>query len=275
MQALAEQQRRLAAAIVADVADAAEVADTANTADTADTANAAFEGIGRPERVGVYRHAYRARLAEALRSNYPVLHRVLGDDAFGDLAQAYLRARPSVRPSIRWFGNELATHMHEAPDAVPHPSLIDLARMEWSLGLSFDSADAAVLTPAMLLAIPAAQWPALRFAPHPSVNLLQLDWSVEPAWSAVTADERAEVEAPQRSSHALLVWRWRLDTRWRSLPDDEAVWLRSCLNGEPFAQLCELAAQTTSDGAALAAAGALRRWVEDGLLAGLRPSAQR
>ena len=271
MQALAAQQRQLAAAIVGEVAVTADTADATNAADAANTT---FNGLGRPERIGVYRHAYRARLAEALRSNYPVLHRVLGDDAFGDLAQAYLRARPSVRPSIRWFGDELATHMNDAPDAVPHPSLIDLARMEWSLGLSFDSADAAVLTPAMLLAIPAAQWPALRFAPHPSVNLLHLDWSVEPAWSAVTADERAEVEAPQRSSHALLVWRWRLDTRWRSLPDDEAVWLRSCLSGEPFAQLCELATQTTGDGAALAAAGALRRWVEDGLLAGLRPSAQ-
>lgn len=255
MQALAAQQRRLAAAIVGEAADLA------------------IDGIGPQERVGVYRHAYRARLTEALRSNYPVLHRVLGDTAFGELAQAYLRERPSVRPSIRWFGDDLPAFMHETPDTVPHPSLIDLARMEWSLGLSFDSADAAVLTPDMLLAIDPEHWPALRFEPHPSVALLQLDWSVEPAWSAVTADENAEVDAPSSSNHALLVWRWRLDTRWRSLTDDEAAWLRSCLNGEPFAQTCDLAAQTAGDGAALAAAGALRRWVEDGLLAGLRPSA--
>ena len=254
MPALAAQQRRLAAAIVGDADDTA------------------FDGIGSVGRVRVYRHAYRARLTEALRSNYPVLHRVLGDAAFGELARAYLRERPSVRPSIRWFGDDLPAYMHDAPDSVPHPSLVDLARMEWSLGLSFDSADAAALTPAMLLAIDPAQWPALCFEPHPSVRLMQLDWSVEPAWSAVTADENAEVDAPQSSRHALLVWRWRLDTRWRSLPDDEAAWLRSCLNGEPFAQLCELAAQTAGDGTALAAASALRSWVESGLLAGLRLS---
>lgn len=256
MQALAAQQRRLAAAIVGDAADT----------------TSAFDGIGHAARIAVYRHAYRARLTEALRSNYPVLHRVLGDDAFGALAQAYLREQPSVRPSIRWFGDALVAYLHGAADAVPHPSLVDLARMEWSLGLSFDSADAAVLTPGALTTIAPAHWPAMCFEPHPSVVLLQLDWAVEPAWSAVTADENATVDAPEPSRHALLVWRRQLNTCWRSLPDEEATLLRSCLNGEPFARLCERAAEAAGDGdgAAMAAAGALRRWVEDGVLAGVR-----
>ncbi|WP_163367521.1 HvfC/BufC N-terminal domain-containing protein, partial [Klebsiella aerogenes] len=79
----------------------------------------------------VYRHAYRARLAEALADNYTVLARALGDEAFDALAQAYLAAHPSRHPSIRWFGAALADFMAVAGDElVPHPGLVDLARMD-------------------------------------------------------------------------------------------------------------------------------------------------
>ena len=36
----------------------------------------------------IYIDAYQGRMREALKSNYPVLHRALGDEAFGALAQA-------------------------------------------------------------------------------------------------------------------------------------------------------------------------------------------
>ena len=249
---LVAQQRALAAAIVGDgSADGLTSGTSPN----------------RSARVNVYRHAYRARLTEALRNNFPVLHRVLGDDGFGELAVAYMQAHPSLRPSIRWFGDGLVEYMSDLPDTVPHPSLVDLARMEWSLGLSFDSTDAAVLTPADLLCVAPQDWPSLCFEAHPSVALLALEWAVEPAWRAVTNDETAEVDAPEPSLHTLLVWRQQLDSRWRSVPEAEAALLQPCLGGQPFALLCEQAAATEGEGAAAFAAGALRRWVEDGLLA--------
>ena len=251
---LAAQQRQFAAAVVGDGAT---------------TTLLTRRATGAGARVDVYRHAYRARLTEALRGNYAVLHRVLGDEAFGELAKAYLQARPSIRPSIRWFGDDLVDFMRSS--AVPHPSLIDLARMEWSLSVSFDSADATVLTPADLMAIAPTLWPSLRFEAHPSVALLWLDWSVEPVWRTLTDDEHAQADAPEPSSHPLLVWRQQLETRWRSLPDNEAALLQNCLRGQDFAQLCEQAVAFAGDDAAAFAAGALRRWVEDGLLTRLRP----
>jgi hypothetical protein len=221
---------------------------------------------GRAPRLAVYQHAYRARLVGALRSNLPVLHRVLGDEAFGALTLAYLADHPSHRPSIRWFGDQLVDWLAAHTDALPHPALADLAAMEWALGLSFDAADAEPVGFSELAALPPGRWPMLRFAPHPSVQVLHLAWAVEPIWRALTEDEDADTEEPQALAHTLLVWRQGLDTRWRSLAGTEARLLPACLAGENFAALCEQAAATEGDGAAPWVAAALRRWVDDGLL---------
>jgi hypothetical protein len=224
-----------------------------------------------PPRLAVYAQAWRARLAEALRSNYPVLHRVLGDEAFGVLARGYLAAHPSQSPSIRWFGHALpawlAARLEADPQALPHPALADLARMEWAIGTSFDAADAAPLARDALAALDPALWPAFRFAPHPSVRLVALAWAIEPLWRALTDDPEADTAPPQAAAHRLLVWRDGLETRWRTLPGDEAAALAGCLGGVRFDELGALvAAAATADAAAGRLAGWLGHWVQAGLL---------
>lgn len=220
-----------------------------------------------PPRIDVYQHAYRARLIEALRSNFPVLHRVLGDDDFGELALDYLREHPSRHPSIRWFGDALPEWLADRADSLPHPSLADLAAMEWAIGTSFDAADTPTIRFDLLAALTPAQWIEQAFLAHPSVRLVPLTWAVEPAWQALTQDETAETGEPEPLRHTLLVWRQDLDTQWRSLSDEEADALTGLVGGCTFAELCARAAGRLGDDAPAWVAGALRRWVDDGLLA--------
>lgn len=261
---LLAQQRQLAALVTSD--------DAVACADDAPATTAVLRPLaGDPPRLSVYRDAYRGRLVEALKANVPVLHRVLGDDAFADLALAYLRATPSREPSIRWFGHALADWLDEreaaGDDRVPHPALADLARMEWALGSAFDSADRPPLVVADLAATPAEAWPGLAFAAHPSLRLVPLRWAIEPTWKALTDDEDAETEPPEAFDHVLAVWRPELSTRWRSLPADEHAALAACVAGTPFGALCEQVAATAGDEAAAAtAAGWLRDWVDAGML---------
>jgi hypothetical protein len=105
----------------------------------------AAEGEELEGGLAVYLQAYRARLTAALRDNYPVLQRALGDDAFDLLARAYLDEHPSHFRSIRWFGDSLAEFLAAAPEHLPHPALVDLARMDWAMRTAFDAADATLL----------------------------------------------------------------------------------------------------------------------------------
>lgn len=225
----------------------------------------------------VYRHAYRARLAEALADNYTVLARALGDEAFDALAQAYIAARPSQHPSIRWFGHELADFMATADDElVPHASLVDFAAMDWALRGAFDAADAPLLEPASLAALRPDDWAGLVLHLQPSAQRVTLAHAIEPAWRVLREWEpesvagQPELPEPVPLQHTLLAWRQQGETRWRSLEPLEAALLQAVAEGVPFALLCERAAAELGDAEAAAPAviGALQRWLADGLLRG-------
>ncbi|WP_284616212.1 HvfC/BufC N-terminal domain-containing protein [Aquabacterium humicola] len=264
MNGLRETQRAFAAAVADGAEPGALLAD---------------DPRGGPPALFAYRHAYAARLVDALRDNHEVLARALGDEGFETLARAYLAAHPSRTPSIRWFGHRLAEFMAASLDAedslVPHPAFVDLARMDWALRTAFDAADAPLLDRAALAAVAPGDWPALRFTLHPAVQRLPLDWAVEAAWRVLReadpeSGDEPELPAPEAAPHTLLAWRQGPETLWRSLASDEAALLQALADGADFATLCEHAVGFVDEDAAPAhVAGLLARWLDDGLLSGL------
>jgi len=226
---------------------------------------------GSAARLPVYAYAYRARLLAALRDNYEVLAMAMGDAAFDALGLAYIEAQPSPHASIRWFGDGLVAFMEGAyAQALPHPALSDLARMDWALRAAFDAAAAPPLDAAALQALAPADWPALRLRLQPSVQLLALRWAVGPVWRALRlhvpgAGAEPELPEPAALAHAMLVWRQGLETRWRTLEPLEAGLLEALQAGACFAELCELAAGHDAEPAA-AVVRALQQWLADELL---------
>lgn len=245
MNTLVEQQRALHRAIVT----------------AGDEADAGVQG-----RLGVYRHAYVARLIAALRENFGCLPLVMGDETFDALARGYVAAHPSRHPSIRWFGDRLIEFMSAHDELVPHPALVDLARMEWALRAAFDAADATPIDASALATIAADGWPALVFTPLPSVQALPMQWAVEPVWRALrdaAPGEEPPLPEPLPHDHVLLVWRAGFENRWRVVEGLDAQLLQAMLAGHSFADLCALA------GTPEVAVGALQSWLADGLLAGV------
>ncbi len=227
-------------------------------------------GVPVATRLLIYQNAYRGRLIEALKLNYPVLRLVMGDEAFDVMALRFVDEHPSRRRSIRWFGEYLETFLRAAPDCLAHPALFDLARLEWALCLAFDAADTPVLAADALGHISADAWSELVFRLHPSVHLLELDWEIEPTLQALIDDETSETEAPVYSPHGSVVWRMGLGPRWRVLSIAELECLRAIEAGRNFAALCELSAShTDARSAASNIAQLLQGWVAGGLLAAI------
>ena len=218
-------------------------------------------------RLKIYVDAYRLRLVDALADNYPVLHTLLGDDAFTELGARYLQAQPSQHFSIRHFGHRLAEFAAAEMPYAQQPVLADVAKFEWALRDVFDAADAIALTPNDLAAIAPELWPELRFKLHPAVRRLDLTWNAPALWKAI--DEQLEPPPPQMNNHltAWLIWRHDLKIQFRSLEVDEAWALDALRLNTTFADLCAgLCEWVDESQASLHAARLVRRWLTDGIL---------
>jgi Putative DNA-binding domain len=223
--------------------------------------------VNAPARLAIYSDAYRLRLLEALRVDFPALHTLAGDAEFERIGRAYLDAHPSGHFSIRYFGQHLAAFLHRDDRWQEQPVFAEMGAFEWALGLSFDASDSPLIGVEDVAAIPPGAWAHMRLDLHPSLQRLDLLWNVPGLWKAI--EEEQSPQAPIAADHPLawVIWRRDLKTYFRSAPVDEACALDLLRQGERFATLCEgLCEWIDETQAAAQAALYLRRWVDDGLV---------
>lgn len=223
--------------------------------------------IDKQAQIGIYRNAYAIRLVEALRSNYPALHQLLGDDDFDAMGRRYLKNCPPTEASIRWFGHSLSEYLEQQAPYDALPVLSELARFEWALRHTIDAADREVVSVETLQAVSPERWGALRFALHPSASVLNLQWNTPQVWQALS--DGLPPPDPCRQPMTWLIHR-RPDRvgAWRSVSDPEQEALACLARGGHFSDICEVVASSLSDDedSALQSAQLLRLWVEQGLI---------
>ncbi|MEA2836932.1 MAG: hypothetical protein QOD89_1482 [Bradyrhizobium sp.] len=218
---------------------------------------------------GVYRHAYGSRLVDALRNDHGLLHLYLGDEMFDAMGHAYVAAKPSQHPNLRWFSQGLPDFLKSAEPYSGHPILADLAALEKALNDAFDAADAAVLELADLARFAPELWNMLKFRPHPSSHRLDVSTNTAAVWLALKNDETPPDAATLDEPGRLLIWRQDVTPMFRELNAEEAMMWDEAANGMPFGVLCSmLATYDDPDGAAARGASYLHGWVTSGLLSG-------
>lgn len=256
MNALAELQRGMQAHVLREDATALDA-----------VAASADAGAGR--RLGVYAHAYRARLLGVLRNDFPGLRALAGEDDFERLALAYVQATPSTHFNVRWYGARLPAFARERAPWSTRAELAEMAELEWKLGLAFDAADQASVEFAALAALAPADWPALRLGLDASLQRARLTRNVDAIRRAVDREEAAPALETLAAAQGWATWRREWIVRHRRLEDDEAAALDAVAQGATFADLCaQLCRWHAAEDVAARAATLLRRWVEDGWIAG-------
>jgi hypothetical protein len=238
--------------------------DRAFTAQVRDTSKA-----DRVTLLDVYREGYVLRLIEVLTIDFPGVLAMAGPEGFDHMARAYIATHPSRHPSVRWFGEGLADFLATTAPYDGSPAVVEMARFEWALGEAFDSVDVAPLQAEAVMTVPPEAWETIAFAPLPSLRRLSFAYDVPPSWQRREEVEAGTLEAARLEAPVpWMIWRPERMSNFRSLEPDEAVMLDAMVQGQPFPALCEtLLPHVEEDQAAARAAGLLRSWVEEGLIA--------
>jgi hypothetical protein len=219
------------------------------------------------DRLAIYRNAYQVRLIDALHETYPVLHGLLGDEAWVEMGQAYVAAHPSVFRSIRWYGRELPKFLAASAPFSEAPILAEVALLEWTLAEVFDAADAPALARSALSAVEPSAWGTLTLEFHPSVRRLVFGWNTAAVWKAMSQDETPPRPEMGAAPIPWLLWRQNLQNYFRSTNTVESTALDAALRGRNFAQLCEdLGALLSQEEIPATAASLLGAWADSGII---------
>lgn len=219
--------------------------------------------------LNVYFQAYRLRLIEALETEFPALVAAMGTDAFNNMADGYIQTHPSHHPSVRWFGRHLPDFLRQSPSWRENPQYGDIAAFEWALSLAFDAADATAADEADAAVIPPDAWPVLGMEFLPSLHRCTLSSNAPQMRQAVDQEAETLPELEQSNDPvAWVIWRPELTMEYRSMEIDEAKALDCAREGGNFSDICQTLLQwTEADSVAARAAGLLRAWLQQRMIA--------
>ncbi len=225
---------------------------------------------GRAEptiQIGVYSFAYRARLQEVLAKDFPATHQAMGDENFYTLISDYIEAYPSRYFSLRDFGQDFSNFLAQQVVNDEHPWLAELAEFEWTLCSAFDAANSPLLSELDMAGIAPDRWPKMRFAVHPSLRCLTVNWNIPELWKILTSDNPQDLQVTTEPGTSWLIWREKLITRFRSLSEDEHAAMKCLCTDGSFNDVCLVLAEFhASEDVPLHAATFLKTWLAQGLL---------
>jgi len=178
--------------------------------------------LGHDLRLAIYSNAYTSRLIESLQQDYEILHALLGDEQFADLAQRYIEYYPSRFYSLRWFGQYMAQFIADTAPYDDQPFLREMAVFEWSFINAFDAEDVSIVTENEAAQIPPESWPGLGIQFHPSLQLFEYHWNILPVWKAIKNDNTVPAVTRLDTPNHCAVWRYDLKTHFRTVESLEA-----------------------------------------------------
>ncbi|MES2613714.1 MAG: DUF692 family multinuclear iron-containing protein [Pseudomonadota bacterium] len=185
-------------------------------------------------RLGIYHHAYRARLAEVLADTYAKTWLYLGSDTFDEHARQHAVAHPPTARSLNRYGEGFTRTLRSLyPD---NPELHELTQLDWDLRTRFDGADVPALDAAT--APGAGPWLERAGVLHPSALLRTLTTNAVALWNAIHADEEVPEAVALPAPATLLVWRKGHQPHFRSLGAQEAAFIHLLQAGASVEQAC-------------------------------------
>lgn len=220
-------------------------------------------------RFGIYHHAYRARLTEVLQDVFERTWAYLGDAGFADCAARYLAAHPPHDPTLHGFGANFPSWL--ACEYAQDGDIAEIATIDGLLRRAFDGPDAEPLNAEALAALTAEDWAVIGFEFHPTLATTTLRYNAASLWEALeqgaTPPPAVLLEVPL----ILVVWRKGWQPHFRTVGALEAAAMAALQAGTSFAGTCDhLQAQFADADIGIQTGHALRRWLDDGILAAIR-----
>jgi hypothetical protein len=209
--------------------------------------------VRRPAGLAVHTHAARAMLVEGLADNFAKTLHWLGGDSFTQLALDYAAISPSTSWTLADYGSDFPEYLRRR---LPNDlEVAELAALDWALRTAFGAANP---LPATWAERNDLDWEALRLKLAPGAALLAFATNADAIWAAIPSRSIEPVPA----SGWVLVWRERLEPRFRRISTGEGDLLAAIAAAQRFGRACDACGANSQT-----IGGWLQGWLSAGLVA--------
>jgi len=203
--------------------------------------------INGARRLQIYHNNIYIGLCNALSAVYPVVNRLVGDEFFKFMANAYIQQHPSRSGNLHDFGKQLPLFIKNFKPARMLVYLNDVARLEWIYHTVFHAADSSEFEIEKLQQVREANYHKLIFTPNPASQLISSPYPILKIWLANQDSHEGNHDSNLQSENIsldegetrLLVIRRHLDIEFQSLDDAEFVFLQAFYNRDNFFTACD------------------------------------
>ena len=198
---------------------------------------------GRPagKRFDVYRNNVAVSLTEALKTAFPVIHKLLGDENYNGIAGIFLRRHPPTSPMMMFYGAAFPDFLAGFEPLQHLGYLADVARVEQALRHSYHAGDAAAIDPARLQAMTPEALMAARLVFAPAMGLVRSTWPIHAIWQF---NQPQGGPKPEMRPEDVLISRPDYDPTVSLLPPGGGAFVAALQSGETLAAAVE---QATTD----------------------------
>ena len=186
-------------------------------------------------RFAVYRNNVAVSLVNALKSRFPVVEKIVGEEFFAAMARIFVLERPPCTPLLATYGDEFAAFITTFAPARELVYLADVARLEAARTRAYHAGDATPFGVAEFAALDASALGGIRIDLHPSVEIVRSPHPIVTIW-AMNSGERDLAPIENWHGEDALVVRPYLDVDVRSLPPGGAAFLLALAGAKPLGE---------------------------------------
>jgi len=223
------------------------------------------DGSSAPKRYGVYRNNVVVSLIEALKSAYPSLLVIMGEENFARVARNFISSHPPRSAMMQTYGEGFAGFLDGFAPLQKSPFLGDVARVERAWLEAYHAADAKPLAPGDLEGLAPEEIMQLRLARHPAAFVIRSKWPVADlfGWRDGRPKEGANLQKPQ----CVAVGRPALAVTVNAIDASLFVFLSGLLDGQSMEQA---ASHALEEDTGLDLTAAISFVISSGLFSGRR-----
>ncbi|MDE2236068.1 MAG: putative DNA-binding domain-containing protein [Gammaproteobacteria bacterium] len=202
------------------------------------------KGLDPAARLQIYRNIVHNNHAAALRTAYPAVLKLVGEDFFESVAARYFRDRPTSTGNLQDYGADFPDYLTRLPEVSGLAYLPDIALLEWARQESILATDA---EPVSITEIAKTTQPDhLRITLHPSLRLVSSAHPVLDIWRFCQETDPGNLELSGKSQN-VLVWRDGPQIAMQEIDAGVYAFIAALLSTEPLVAAHETALQAAKD----------------------------